>query len=440
MDNLQYIGARYVPIVYSNPDNDSSNWKSGVYYENLVIVTYLDDSYTSRKPVPSSVGNPADNPEYWAKTGDFNAALTELQNQTQHIDNVKIPALQSKDSDLEASREFNIANKRYVLIGDSIGTGDFTETPGHGWIHFFKSSLALTEGVNVFSTANNGKGWTTSGTSFLTMAQALVVSDPDTITDVIVLGGLNDNESAFNTIFSAANALYNYLHNRFKNASIRFGVIGRSRDNAKVNDNLETNVIPAIRNSTAFYIGGSNDFAREYWKYRDTWHWNENYSQVFALLLAANKGAKVEIDRSYKTTTFTADPAFSTAQNLINRMTQKGDQIIIEGANARLYQYSTDKTFPAGNEMTITLGTMVSFIAGNGKKIIPVNGFIGFSAPKSEYHPFSGYLSFEAGPGGVSTIKMTIPAVFAGDTSFVSRTVHNFIVNVPTCEVNDAFC
>ena len=81
MANLQYIGARYVPAVYENPDDGSAAWKSGESYENLIIVTYNDDSYTSRKPVPASIGNPADNPAYWAKTGDFNAALATINHE-----------------------------------------------------------------------------------------------------------------------------------------------------------------------------------------------------------------------------------------------------------------------------------------------------------------------------------------------------------------------
>jgi hypothetical protein len=112
MANLQYIGARYVPIVFSNPDDNTANWKSGVFYEPLTIVTYLDDSYTSRKAVPTSIGNPADNPDYWVKTGDFNASLTTLQN------------------------EFNLllggnylANKRVVVYGDSTvnGSGNYMQ-------------------------------------------------------------------------------------------------------------------------------------------------------------------------------------------------------------------------------------------------------------------------------------------------------------------------
>ena len=80
MANLQYIGGRYVPKFYLNPDDNSNDWKSGVLYEALTIVTYNNDSYTSKVTVPASVGNPADNPQYWACTTKYTAALVALQN------------------------------------------------------------------------------------------------------------------------------------------------------------------------------------------------------------------------------------------------------------------------------------------------------------------------------------------------------------------------
>lgn len=76
---LQYIGARYVPKFFKNPDDLSNDWKSGVMYEALTIVTYNNDSYTSKIPVPDTVGDPASNPQYWACTTKYTAALVALQ-------------------------------------------------------------------------------------------------------------------------------------------------------------------------------------------------------------------------------------------------------------------------------------------------------------------------------------------------------------------------
>lgn len=97
MGNLQYIGARYVPLVFKNPDDGTANWKSGITYEALTIVTFNGDSYTSRQAVPDGIGNPASNPDYWTLTGNFNASLNALQNRVSNIeqeidtDNLVIP-------------------------------------------------------------------------------------------------------------------------------------------------------------------------------------------------------------------------------------------------------------------------------------------------------------------------------------------------------------
>ena len=89
MSSRQYIGARYVPIVYTNPDDGSAKWKANVFYEALTIVVEDNgDSYTSRKAVPASVGKPSENPEYWVKTGDFNASLLSIQNRVGNIETI----------------------------------------------------------------------------------------------------------------------------------------------------------------------------------------------------------------------------------------------------------------------------------------------------------------------------------------------------------------
>ena len=70
----EYIGARYVPKFFEN-ENGTPEWAPNVQYEPLTIVTYNMNSYTSKKPVPASVGNPSDNPTYWASTGNYNAQV-----------------------------------------------------------------------------------------------------------------------------------------------------------------------------------------------------------------------------------------------------------------------------------------------------------------------------------------------------------------------------
>ena len=82
----QYIGARYVTKIYENSlDPSSAEWEASVTYEPLTMVTYNNSSYLSKKDVPGSVGNPADNPSYWIVTGAYNGQIAALQNQIDTI-------------------------------------------------------------------------------------------------------------------------------------------------------------------------------------------------------------------------------------------------------------------------------------------------------------------------------------------------------------------
>ena len=72
----QYIGARYVPLVYQNPDDNTNNWKQGVAYDPLTMVTYAGGSYTSKTFVPTTAANPIDAPQYWIYMGSSSGQIT----------------------------------------------------------------------------------------------------------------------------------------------------------------------------------------------------------------------------------------------------------------------------------------------------------------------------------------------------------------------------
>lgn len=67
----QYIGKRYAPIFADEP------WDIENEYEELTIVIYQGDSFTSKKPVPSGIS--LDNSEYWIETGNFNSQVESLR-------------------------------------------------------------------------------------------------------------------------------------------------------------------------------------------------------------------------------------------------------------------------------------------------------------------------------------------------------------------------
>lgn len=108
---LQYVGARYVPKFFENP-NGSAEWISGVPYEPLTIVTYLGNSYTSKIPVPAGIN--VTNTQYWAATGNYNAQLQNVVTKSNtallYFDTV---------NDLKDSTILEYGN--YVTVGENGG-------------------------------------------------------------------------------------------------------------------------------------------------------------------------------------------------------------------------------------------------------------------------------------------------------------------------------
>lgn len=180
MATTQYIGARYVPMFYTASDN-SNSWEAGVQYEALTIVTYLNQSYTSKIPVPASVGNPADNPTYWILTGAYSAQVNQLAQDVDDLDNhvAELEAIQ-----LNPQRDI-------IVLCDSYGTynGDPNYPLTYNVYDRLSDYLDWPD-ANIYYDALNGASWCAG--DYLGLLNGLTVTDPDLIRDIYVCGGWND--------------------------------------------------------------------------------------------------------------------------------------------------------------------------------------------------------------------------------------------------------
>ena len=117
-----YVGARYVPKFASPVE-----WAANTSYEALTIVTFNNASYTSKVQVPPTVGNPADNPQYWALTGNYNAQIEEYRQITAQVQsglNQEITDRTNADTALQTAIEEldTVTPEMYGAVGD--GTTD----------------------------------------------------------------------------------------------------------------------------------------------------------------------------------------------------------------------------------------------------------------------------------------------------------------------------
>ena len=118
---------------------------------------------------------------------------------------------------------------KYIFIGDSYNT---TDTPPGGspivpWSHYLVDCLGLTSS-DYYNSGVSGAGWV-NGTTFLSQLQTLAGDmtndEKNSITDIVVLGGINDPVSENSNIFTAMSTFSTYVATNFPNAMITTGII-----------------------------------------------------------------------------------------------------------------------------------------------------------------------------------------------------------------------
>lgn len=252
----QYIGARYVPKYIGHFDSTRE-------YEPLSIVDDANgNSYTSKIPVPA--GTSLDDTRYWAPTGNFSGAVTQLQNRMTAAEGdieTLTDNLNTVSTDLASvkSNYKKAYGRNFILIGDSFGIGvngnDTSEVvSGGGWNRRFKSLFnghcTVWYPRETEIEATEPFGFTRKSTFLRALQQAAADDslDNDIITDIIVLGGTND---AINSAAIEDNiALFcSYALSTFKNATVHIGVLSALKNDLKA---LHTGYSSCIKYGASF--------------------------------------------------------------------------------------------------------------------------------------------------------------------------------------------
>lgn len=199
--NRQYVGARYVPQFFNNPDG-SWDWAQGFQYEPLTMVKYGTNTYTSKQLVPATVGTPNANPEYWAQTGNYNGQISDLYEKYKELGK-------------------KMYQRNILIIGDSYAEGGIPES-GTPWAELVKQRTAYI-GWNVEIQAKGGAGMvsSTQGKNFLDLLNQATSPYVDTI---IVQGFINDCvNGVLNSNFAQAITTFTaQVNNKYPGANLIF--------------------------------------------------------------------------------------------------------------------------------------------------------------------------------------------------------------------------
>lgn len=220
-------------ITIANP----IEWTGTLEYEAYTIVKGTDgNSYLSLKYVPAGIS--LYNAEYWQKIADYSEIDEGL---------------------------YRLVNRQYISIGDSYNTA-FVPPGGVLTVPWSEYLRNMVPHVAWFDSGVAGSGFV-SGT--LTFQQQLnniaaTIQNKNDITDIIVLGGVNDADKSEAIITAGIESFIGYCAETFPNAIVTIGMVSGTRNWVgkkrlmHLNDLFQTVISPytnarVIGNAPAYY-------------------------------------------------------------------------------------------------------------------------------------------------------------------------------------------
>lgn len=240
----QYIGARYVPL-FGRKNEDSIIWDNTAPYEQLTVVLYQGNSYTSRQYVPAGVD--ITDQSFWAITGNYNAQVEQYRQEvasfdariTANADAIANEIIAREDAieDEATAREdaieaettaresaidsINTQLKGSILIiGDSYSEGYTPDGTVTSWSQMLKTQLeSKYQNINVYIYHTGGYGFGNGGFTTLATnaANNMTEEQRDSIGTVIIGGGYNDWNQSYANVKLGMTNVATILTTSFKN-------------------------------------------------------------------------------------------------------------------------------------------------------------------------------------------------------------------------------
>lgn len=156
----------------------------------------------------------------------------------------------SAEESAEIAKTYAERGRRFIFIGDSYADGWDPETSTYikSWVGYVKDYLGLTS-YNSYESHEGGAGFAQvglDGHNFQELLELVApsVESPETITDIIVLGGYNDRNHV-SEISNAISGFSAYAKRNFVSAKVHIGFVGRNVSTTK-NQTTVNNVYLAL--------------------------------------------------------------------------------------------------------------------------------------------------------------------------------------------------
>lgn len=204
-------------------------WIPEMEYPPLAFVQYGDNVYMALKDVPKNT--PITDGHYWMLTGETSEQIIELQNRMATAE-IKITTAERNINEINDRLNVLEMPRKIICIGDSYLAID-QETAS--WAAFLK--IYFGDNVDIKSYGQGGAGFLegTASRIFQTLIEEARAAEehPETVTDIIVMGGMND-AARFRDVPSTTETMLrsqiqnflSYCNSNFPKAKVTIGFLG----------------------------------------------------------------------------------------------------------------------------------------------------------------------------------------------------------------------
>lgn len=164
------------------------------------------------------------------KINDVNNRVDVLDNKI-NVTNSNVASVSNRVSKLEGAKSV-LEGRYFIFVGDSYMYGYTPE----GKVEGFADKVKHITGLNGNIFARGGEGFAKSGPygNFLDRLKDYD-GNKNKVTDVVVIGGYNDQGFSYSEIGAGISEFYSYMHSNFPNATLSVGMDGWSTSTSKYN-------------------------------------------------------------------------------------------------------------------------------------------------------------------------------------------------------------
>lgn len=313
--------------------------------------------------------------------------------------NIKDESARNAIASLQQPKNY-FANRKVVLIGDSYAEGYTPDGQQTTWCQYF---ISLTGLSNTIVNYYGGVGFVNiSGNKTFQTVLEEVTSD-SSVTDVVVLGGYNDQAYSDTQITNAMKSFQLKANEKFPNANLYVGMVGWSTDSTKI-FNLNNTIARYKKGANLSNMTYINNIEYSLHKYftcfsSDGFHPLSAGQNIIAQnLIQGMISGNADVQFEYTNISFTPSSNVNTISDLDAVGCMLVNNIIeVSSQKHPIIYYSTNKPSVNSRNNRLEIATMTSgYIIGSNYPIcqIPVKLIIGCDAG---FKNAQGFLIFQNG-------------------------------------------